>query len=202
MKYKKPILKAKFATLAIVFSTAQAHAFGLGFSAGTGTETWENSDGYDGDRDVSNVGFLLDTGVSTDKVYNYRFTLMKEENSANGGTLDLKGYATTHDFCFSLLNTKQMRVWVGPELKAAYYKDLSLNNSSASISGHATGIGVGPAVGVNVHMPRVVTFSLTASYYLLSAYSGDFDKGVVNNSFDVDSHGLYINASVIFRTNE
>lgn len=202
MYYKKRFFKICLVTLVTFFSASQAHAFGLGFSFGTGSETWSNDAGYNGDRDVSNVGFLIDTAVSLKTVYNYRFTFMKEENSANGGALDLKGYSTTHDFCFSLLNTKQIKLWVGPELKAGYYDDLYLNNSSVDVSGHATGISVGPAIGVNINLPRVVSFSVTASYHLLGSYSGDYDIAFTHDSFDVDSHGFFVNASVIFRTNE
>jgi hypothetical protein len=203
MYYQKQLSKLVFAAIIGIVSTTQAHAVGLGFSVGTGSETWSNDVGYNGDRDVSNVGFLLDTAVSRHKTFNYRFTFMKEKNTAQGSGVDLEGYATIHDFGFAVLNTREVRLWIGPELKVGYYKHLSFSNSSVD-SGSATGVGVGPVIGINVNLPRVASFSVTAAYYLIGAYNGDFDyaSSYATGSFDVDSSGLYLTASVLFRTNE
>ena len=208
MKYQKQIFSIIFAVFIAMISTTQVHAVGLGFSVGTGSETWSNEVGYNGDRDVSNAGFLLDTAVSRHKVFNYRFTFIKEKNTANGSGVDLEGYATIHDFGFAAVNTKQVRLWMGPELKVGIYRNVSLSNSNAEINGDATGFGFGPAIGVNVNLPRVVSFSVTAAYYFLSAYSGSYDNYGTNSSisysdsFDPDSEGLYLTASIIFRINE
>lgn len=209
MKYQNKISNIIFAVLCVLIGTTQAHAVGLGFSVGTGSETWSNDSGYNGDRDISNVGFLFDTAVSRKKIFNYRLMLMKEKNTANGGGVDLEGYATIHDFGFAVLNTKQVRLWLGPELKAGYYSNVSLSNSIYTVNGDAAGFGFGPAIGVNVNLPRVVSFSVTAAYYILGNYNGSFDNYVANSSnsvysgsFDVDSEGLYLTASIIFRIHE
>ena len=209
MNYRKQLSKVILAAIIGIVGTTQAHAVGLGFSVGTGSETWSNDIGYNGDRDVTNFGFLVDTAVSRNKTFSYRFTFMKEKNTAKGSGVDLEGYATIHDFGFAVLNTKEVRLWLGPELKAGIYKNVSFSDSNIDFNGDASGFGVGPAIGVNVNLPRVVSFSFTAAYYFLSAYSGNYDNygtnstnGYYSGSFDVDSNGLYLTASIIFRIHE
>ena len=210
MKYKKYIANIFLAALLALIGTAQAYAVGLGFSFGAGTEEWEDDLEHQGDREISNVGFLVDTAVARNKIFNYRFTFLKEDNKADSGLLklDMEGYAMTHDFGFGVLRTKHVRLWVGPQLKASFYDDLYSNNLGRKVSGDVFGFGIGPVMGVNVHLPQVVTFSFSAVYYIISGYSGDYDQdgdGTVffdDHSVDAESNGLALTASLIFRINE
>jgi hypothetical protein len=144
----------------------------------------------------------VDTAVARNKTFNYRFTLMQEENNADSGLveLDMEGLAMTHDFGFAVLRNKTVRLWLGPQLKAAFYEDLTVNGTD--IGGDAVGFGIGPVVGVNVHLPQVVSFSFTAAYHLISGYAGNYDDTFSDEDLDADSNGLYMNASLIFRIDD
>ena len=205
MKHSFLFLKIISSATLILFYSAQAHAVGLGFSVGMGDEDWDNDRYYSGSRDVSNVGFVIDTAVRRNKLFNYRFTFLKEENNADGGRLDMQGYAMTHDFGFGVVRTKNIRLWVGPELKGSYYKDLTFNDG-AYVDGDVYGFGVGPVIGLNVNLPQVVTFSFSAAYYIIGFYSSNFNNYSNNGNYyedlDVDSSGLYLSLGLIFRVNE
>jgi hypothetical protein len=199
MPYRKTILHS-VATLFLTTLAYQSHAVGLGFSIGTGSEKWEQDRVHVGDRDIRNMGFIVDTAVARDKLFNYRFTFLKEENNAtDAGRLDMDGYAMTHDFGFGVIRSKQIRLWLGPQLKGSFYDDLYINSTNTRISDDVIGFGFGPVLGLNVHVPQVVSFSFTAAYHMFSAYSGDYASG---DSLDADSTGLYFNAALIFRINE
>jgi hypothetical protein len=214
---------SKFALTAIVlmFCSSQAYAIGLGFIAGASYENWrvnkdvEGADqDYRGDRRVMNWGGVLDTRVRKDRYLGYRLTVRREEN--NGGKIDMKGLSATHALTLGLIRTKSMRVWAGPELKLTYYNDLTLNtnedvvyNSSDGIGqsglGDVWGFGFGPVVGLNIHLPKLLSFTVSAAA-LSTSYTGDTDystsDGKRYGDLHVNSLGLYLSAGIIFRINE
>ena len=203
MSYKNHISKIIFAMLLASWGIPQAHAVGLGFSFGTGNEEWEKDRVNAGDRNVSNMGFVLDTAVRRNRVFNYRFSFLKEKNDADGNGINMEGYTTVHDFGFGVLRERNVRLWLGPQLRASYYEDIYLN--SRSVPGDVVGFTVGPVIGVNVNMPQVVSFSFTAAYHILGGYAGDYNdtnSNIYYTDVDVDSNGLYLTAALIFRINE
>ncbi len=187
-----------------------SYAIGLGMSLGTGTEDWNNDRKHPDDREISNYGFILDTAVAKDRLFNYRLAFQFEKNQAKDRGLDMKGIATTHDFGFGVLRNKAVRMWIGPQLRVAYYRDLSPNGpSGVEYDGSALGVGVGPVIGLNLHFPKVVTLSASASYIMLGRYAGDYGIDDVNtggrvgnNDVDADFNGLFANISIIFRIND
>ena len=198
MKCNSLTHKIILATL-ITVSASPCYAVGLGFSFGAGSEEWEQQRVNIGDRDVRNVGFVVDTAVARDKIFNYRFSFLKEENNAaDSGKLDMEGYAMVHDFGFAVLQTKNIRLWLGPQLKTAYYKDVYVSSTNTSVATNVAGYGFGPVFGVNVHLPQVVSFSFTAAYHFISHYS---DSSVYDD-LNTDSSGLHFNAALLFRFHE
>jgi hypothetical protein len=201
MKYQIRFSQIILVVVLAIFWTTQVHATGLGFTVGVGDEEWENDALNSGDRDISNVGFVVDTAVARSEVFNYRFTFLKEENNASGGRLDMRGYAMTHDFGFAVYRNKLVRLWLGPELKASYYEDLTLSNG-ADVSGDVLGLSAGPAIGVNINLPQVVSFSFSAAYHLIGSYAGNSSSNNSTQDVDADSNGLYFTLGLIFRINE
>jgi hypothetical protein len=215
MKHALQFSKIAFAAILFLFCSSQAYAVGLGFSAGIGSEKWKDDEefNYRGDRQVTNGGFVLDTHVRRNKLFGYRLTILKENN--DGGKLDMRGWATTHDFTFGLVRTNSLRFWVGPELKTTFYNKLTLNTSEEVVFasdwfskgglGDVWGFGVGPAIGLNIHLPETLTFTFTAAV-LASNYNGDTDysttSGKQYGDLHVDSTGLYLTAGFILRINE
>lgn len=203
--YKKIMGKFLIATVLTIVAT-KSYAVGLGFSAGTGWEKWEEDEddpAHEEDRRVSNFGFVLDTAVARDKIFNYRVSFMIEKNNADGGgDVDMRGISMTHDFGIAVYRSQLVRVWVGPELKAMSYSSLSSSSSGENIDGDAYGFGVGPVAGVNLHLPNTVSFSFTTAYYIASRYSADFTTENRYQDFGMNSNGLHWKASIIFRINE
>lgn len=175
-------------------------ALGLGFSVSTGAERSEDDNLVKNDRDITSAGMLIDTNVSRENLFSYRFTLLREENDADNG-IDMKGLATTHTFGFGINSNKRYRFWMGPELHTAFYNKLYQNNTK--INGDVTGVSIGPAVGVNLHSSNIISFSLSLSYYIIGSFSGSGSSIFVSaNDLDFDSEGFHINATMIFRVRE
>jgi len=209
-----------FLAMVLAFAASNAFAVGFGFTLGSGTETWDsgsteddnpNFEHHDGDRKVDYLGFVLDTAIAKDKLFNYRFSLLSEENNADasGYNIDMKGISTVHDFGFGVVRNRVMRLWIGPELRLSYYNDISPSfATSRQFDGEVVGLSVGPAIGLNIHLPRVVSFSVAGVYYIASQYAGQYDvtdsNGVSYGTVDVEdsSNGLYITASILFRFND
>ena len=198
MKHNKLLANFALAFLLSLIAT-QSYAVGLGFSFGAGSEEWEEDRVQLGDRDVRNMGFVIDTAVARDKIFNYRFSLLKEENNSSNAGLDMDGYSMTLDFGFGVLRTKQVRLWLGPQFKGSLYRDVYVGSNNTGLVDDVIGFGFGPVIGLNVHLPQVMSFSFTAAYHFMSTYSGDYING---GTFDADSTGLYFNAALIFRINE
>lgn len=214
----KLTIKKIFLSIALVCTFTNVYAVGMGVTLGSGSESWDSDTDelnntytfqrHSGDRKINNFGFVMDTTVARDMLFNYRFSLVNEENKADvsGYNIDMKGISMIHDFGFGVVRNRFVRFWIGPELKAAFYNDISPSFSTTqTFDGNVWGFGVGPAVGVNIHMPRVVSFSITGAYYVFSQYFGSYDVTNSNGTFfdtvDVDdsSTGLFINASILFR---
>jgi hypothetical protein len=215
MNQPLPFSSAVLIALFFAICSSQAHAVGMGFSTGIGYENWEDDEGvtYRGDRQVNNVGFVLDTRVRRDRLFGYRFRFLWEKN--DGGRMDMQGWSITHDFTFGLVRSETMRFWVGPRLKTTFYNKLTLNTGeqieadtgwfSDNRLGDVWGFGVGPVMGINIHLPETVTFSFTAAL-ISSTYNGDTDyrttDGKQYDDLHVDSTGLYLTAGIILRINE
>lgn len=202
MKQQKIIYKIILVVLLLACGMGQTYASGLGFSFGIGKEKWEQDRENLGDRNINNVGFVVDNAVARNSVFNYRFTFSQEENNADGGNLDMEGYSMTHDFGFGIYRNKHVRLWLGPEIRATYYKDLYLTNTNTPISGDIFGFSAGPVFGVNVNLPEVVSFTFTAAYHVIGKYNGDYSGGGFSDDITVDSTGLYLTAGLIFRIQE
>ena len=202
----RKLLCSFLTAMVLIVGASESYAVGLGFSFGVGRENWDDMDNRsyeEEDRKISNIGFVIDTAVARDKIFNYRFTFMKEENEADGGAVDMHGISMTHDFGIAVYRYRVVRVWVGLEVKAISYNHLSSSSSGNRIEGDAIGLGVGPVVGVNVHLPSFVSFSFTAAYHIIGMYSLDFTTEDRYEDLGVDStNGLYWNASIIFRIDE
>lgn len=216
MKHRLPIFKMMlFASLLVTFPR-DGRGMGLGLSAGFGYEKWQNDINYSGDRHVSNAGFIIDTAVRGTNLFRYRFTFLREKNQSIGGKLDMHGWSTTHDFTFALVESKTMRIWLGPQMKLSYYNKLTLNTDEEIV--YASGwlvdsrlgdvwyFGVGPAIGLNANLPHGLSFCFSAAFHIISNYSGDTDYRTTNGNqygdLNADSNGLYLTVGVIYRLNE
>ena len=111
--------------LAVCLITTEASALGIGFyyEYGGGSTDWtmdydegyhngsyhdDWSEDFDGDKTRSALGFILDTTVARDMLFNYRFQIGYEtwKDEVDGfDTFDMEGITMTHDFGFGVLRT-------------------------------------------------------------------------------------------------
>jgi len=179
-------------TLGMIW-TGNCFAFGMGVSSGSMEETWTDT-GFGGGssmREVTSIGLVLDSNVAANKLFNYRFRIFTEENVSSSGNSSYSGTSMTHDFGFALVRTKPVRLWLGPRFK---YTFLSNDNASEATT-NRFGLLYGAVLGVNINLPRVVTFSITAGK-LLGDYTGDCTTFNCNDR-EVDSS--FLNVAIIFR---
>ena len=150
------ILIAIFVTL---FFVSNASALGLGFygSFGSGSGEWEvdpeDAPDYtvDTDNEHRGLGFVLDTAVAKDKVFNYRLQVgldkWEEEDSA-GNKFEIDGFVVDNDFGFGVFRRENFRLWLGPELRIEYGEGVLNDNTDYEV--RLIGIGVGPVIAVTV----------------------------------------------------
>ncbi len=217
----KKLLLACFAVMFFTafFVTTEAGAIGLGFyyELGNASPDWtieyEDDDYYyddddswsrdfEGDRSRKAFGFVLDTTVARNQLFNYRFQVGYEtwEDEVGGfGDFDMSGITMSHDFGFGVLRTPNVRLWLGPELKFSYAAGDIDSNPFADV--YSFEYGIGPVIGANFNLGSTVTLGLKAGYIFSNFI------GVVENDsytyedydFDGSSTELYFNVVIIFR---
>lgn len=195
-KYSKILLPV----LAMLWA-GESSALGMGFTSGSADEEWTDNESFVStktDYEVSNFGFVLDTNVAKNRLFNYRFSLTQEENKSATGGIKYEGIGMTHDFGFRLFSNQHVRVWLGPRLNTAFYDTISVGG--VGIDGDVLGISFGPVLGVNVHVKDILSFSLTTGI-LQGGYVGDYTNSGTFGSGDIDNDidSSFMNLSVIFR---
>jgi hypothetical protein len=193
----------------IVFPITNAGAVGLGFyvERGSGSSDWEEEDDYDNTNDFdtddkrAGFGFVLDTNVAQDRLFNYRLQIGYEKRDTeiknSIDSADLKGFVMSHDFGFGVLRTRNVRLWLGPELRLAYYTGSPKINDDLDIS--IFEYGIGPVVGANFNIGSTVTLAVKTGY-LFQGFVGigedDFDD---EYTYTGTSRNFYVNFAIIFR---
>ena len=184
-------------SLSVFLFSPNAMALGLGLylSQGSGDSEWErDSDGRDFDRDVSQkeFGFVLDTTVAQDKLFNYRLNVGRLWVEYDDFEMD--GIIASHSFGFAFVREKNVRVWAGPQLSVKYLESDSGNTT-------LSGIGVGPIVGVNVNLDPSITLAADAGIrgiYSYAEYDSDYSSSF-DEEYDINENELFVNFSVLFR---
>ncbi|MFC1888480.1 hypothetical protein ACFL4G_01865 [Thermodesulfobacteriota bacterium] len=180
-----------------LFSAANVMALGLGpyFSYEMGTlnfndlnydnvnyinwdhwdSLWGNNQWHDVDVDNNKfvIGFLLDSCVARNSLFNYRLNLgvtivdyepdVRGAESINGAGFDMK-----HTFGFGFVRFNRVRVWAGPALK--FYTDIISGNSTDVIN---IGVGPGAEMGVNIHVTDFLSIGVSFAYFYNFVFSDD-----------------------------
>jgi hypothetical protein len=208
MIYKKTIKTVLLLAFALGFGWSGALASGMGFygQVGFGSSDWE-VDGYNGsdvDLDASEsmfgLGYLFDTNVARDALINYRVKLGYEYADINFD--GISSSEATHMLHidnilgFSPYRTKTLRFWVGPEVRVLYrWGDGS--NLTKDLDG--IGIGIGPVMGLNMHMSKNQSFSVSTGIRR-SVFGGSWHSSGGNNNFTATDTTIYVNFAFLFRS--
>ncbi len=194
----------------LTFAQGNAMALGLGFygslQAGEGDWEFENNFGPDdnfdgGDLTRLGFGFVLDTAVLKDRLFNYRLDIGFERFDADLGdtpvTAELVGIAADNSFGFGVLRTEKVRLWLGPRVRvAAYGGDF---NNDASIDIALVEFGVGGVFGANFKVGPTVVLGVETGI-MFSGYAGERENAFgVSNDFTGSSGNLFLNGVVLFR---
>lgn len=201
------------------FSTADAAGVGLYGSLGAGTADWDD-DGYSSsysnfstDTDHKAAGFVVDTNLAGDDLFNYHLNLGYETfditdfriapTSFSPGIvsdLQMKGIVMTHAFGFGATVAPGTRFWMGPELRLQWAKGTPEKAQDVDVK--MFGFGIGAAAGLNFNLPKV-TIGLKAGYDLV-IYNGDVEGHVsaasLSESYEVDARIFYVNLEFLFRS--
>jgi len=183
-------------SLMLIWGASSASALGLGtyYNLGWGSGEIELDDNdftfdIDSDHKTRAIGFVLDTNVAKDSVFNYRLNVSLDKMDIDGGP-SLDGYVMDHTFGFGVFRNKYVRLWIGPQINLSYYDDDDYDLD-------VFGIGVGPAIGANIHAGDKISFTITSGYkynFLLGSMSSDDFTGYEGQ--------YYINFGMLFRIND
>jgi len=191
--------------------TSQAMAIGKGFylQLGSGGATWDAEDdlgtkwSFDTDTSYAGIGFVLDTATADDRLFNYRFQvgLEKYENKTTrtGSKLSMDSLVIDQDFGFGLVRNERLRFWLGPELRISFSAGSPDNSPDLDIG--MFGVGLGPAVGINIHTRSRLSLAFKLGYMAMS-YSGyGDDTSAADNNIDytVEEHYTFFNFAMLFR---
>lgn len=162
------MMKSLFCTIVSLFLlfACNAGAIGLGvYTTGGGGQN------IDSEKDFTDLGLglVLDTAVEKDTLFNYRLSIGYNNQSHNeGGTIDQ--CIMDNAFGFGILRNDHVRLWLGP--------DLTLSASENPRGDMFYGVGIGPVIGVNVHLSDLLSlsFSVNASYSYLDSDNSHIDS--------------------------
>ncbi len=189
----------------------QAHAFGLGgyASIGGGTAEYEAESAggtteVDLDSVIKEFGFVMDTNLAMDRLFNYRvnlgYQMVEHENGAS--PIELEGFVLNQDFGFAVMRNRNLRLWLGPELQLSYLSGEIDINPNWDITLY--GVGLGPVVGMNFNIGRSLTLGLKGGYLFTYRQGDGEDNSGGGSSFDyeVQEHLFFVNLAVLFRIND
>lgn len=213
------IFKVNYFTLLLLLllfvSDSSATGVGFNITGGAGEGDWDATNwshsgsdkDFDFDTDVKKrgAGFIFDTAVSSDRVFNYRLNLGLERNEYEiddiynnpgiSGKFETSGWFMSHDFGFRIYNNRTVRVWMGPEVRLASVKGELKNNKDYEID--FVSFGLGPVLGLNINPGANISivFKIGA---LLERNWGDLEDRSTGVDWNIDSEGNYSFASAGF----
>ncbi len=198
------MLQVLVLSLMFIFGISSASALGLGtyynLGWGDGEIEFDNDDDdyyyyHDDDKfDIDTdhrgraIGFVLDTNVAKNALFNYRLNVALDTIDFGHG-FEADGYVMDHTFGFGVLRNKYVRLWIGPQINLAYYEEHDFD---------LFGIGIGPAMGVNIHAGDFISFTVTSGY----KYNFLFGSNAADDDYDGYEGQYYINFGMLFRIND
>jgi hypothetical protein len=222
--------KSAFSIIAIIlfFVTSQkpVHSFGLGaFIEGGGGGTFYLMPGFD-DRNSGQFfiggGFIFDTAVSTNTLFNYRACFAYNWTRATAYTppeyylvskiippdnQDLNQIKLINSFGFGLIRNETMRLWLGPQLNFFYtwgdttilgrYGTWNINRKDTMSIG---GVGFGFVLGVNFNFTGLVSLATEAGLRLNIAGGSTYGTYTYNASSGKDATSVVNIKPEVFAT--
>jgi len=188
---------------ALAASGERAHATGLGFYGTLGAGNFDGDIKPDLGAKVSasdnltklGAGFAFDTNCATSQLINYRLLAGFETTDVNQNAWkrneSFASFSIDNILGFGLVATKEMRFWVGPELRAGYMWG---TGSGFTKDANSVVLGLGGAAGINYHLGEDYDLAfqagvrnewLNGTWNYSNASKGDFDGNQTYGYFTI-----------------
>ena len=196
MKMKNTLKIVSFMVLSLIYTNANAVGIGLYATlTNSGDADWENtsvnSTVINRELDQKELGFMLDTAIATNRLFNYR--LQVAITDASYDNIEMDGFVLSNTFGFAIIKNADLRFWVGPQVGFKYL------NSNDNTDIELVTFDLGAATGLNYHIGSNISLTADAGYKLgvggasaSSSTSDDFD-------IDVNESRLFVNVGLLFR---
>lgn len=210
-----------------------AHASGIGFYLSRGIGNTDFNEEYDddwwydlessGDAKFFGCGFILDTAVAKDKVFNYRLQIGYEDveydldsvynedlninisASVSNFELNIDRLVLDNTFGFGIVRIPNFRLWVGPQLRIGYMSGdgtYDIHGTKRNLDFDGLVLGIAPVIGANFNFINNLTIGVDLGYRynffvgsLDKTGSGYFDSG----NFYGNDDTFFINFAFIYR---
>ncbi len=209
---KKNSIRLTLLTISLILFTSPLFAIGMGVyvPASRSRIKWSYSDYADFDiySDASRIGigFILDTAVAKNNLFNYRLNLgitrMKIDHEE--GFFDIEGFESQliNTFGFGIIRTEVMRLWIGPQISLGrIFGEYDLQEDKNRNKFDDVYIGTGAAAGFNLHIGERISLGLDGGYrisgHFATAYIGAEEYFVTGTEEEI-----FMSISAIFRIND
>lgn len=162
-------------------------------------------DQADATRTIYSFGFILDTAVSTDSIFNYRLQLgygfgsLKIDGTYYSETIDINEFQFYNTFGFGIVRSQYVRIWLGPQIGLGYgdgeYTYLGESNYYGDIF-----ISLGAVLGFNIHLGGLISLSIDGGIretLIFSLTSSSDDLWLYYNKYY--SVEVFADVAVLFR---
>jgi hypothetical protein len=192
--------------------SAQLDATGLGVygTVTKGSATWtyheDEAPDSDADSDTSKLGFgfVLDTTVANDSLFNYRLNIGYGKAAIdNEGNLDIEGknYHLFNTFGFGVLRSELIRWWLGPQIGLGLVRG-EYDSLSSDVDNRFTTFyfSIGLVTGINFNIGEVVTLGIDGGYRI-NRHVGTAESSETYGVTGTEKE-MFVNLSFLLRIND
>ncbi|RLC25170.1 MAG: hypothetical protein DRH21_04380 [Deltaproteobacteria bacterium] len=217
-----------------------AHASGIGFylSRGIGDGDTDFNEDYDdddswydlessGDAKFFGCGFIFDTAVAKDKVFNYRLQIGYEDVEydldsvynedlnmdisaiVSNFELNIDRFVLDNTFGFGIVRMPNFRLWIGPQLRIGYMSGdgtmTLIDRTKCNLDFDGLVLGIAPVMGANFNLINNLTIGVDLGYRF-NFFVGSLDKTSFryfdSGNFYGNDDTFFINFAFIYRFND
>jgi hypothetical protein len=155
---------------------AMCMGYGLYLTGNGGMTTWNGNMDFSHAGVSGGFGFVMDTSVARDKLFNFRLNLGLDIINSAYRSIDIYKFDVLCSFGFGLVRTEIMRFWIGPQIGLRINRGsgrvlarnriffeaniMGVYPSNAKYDASSTGVVGGLVMGFNFHITERLTVAL------------------------------------------